>query len=287
MSDVLAQQGEISLNIEQREQLLKYIKEQTGMVFAARLHSWVEKQFSLVFNAARDPDPNLFLSKLCSGSRTMEAQALFESLTVHETMFYRDKRYFAFLKDKLLPNLIEKNKNSKSLSIWIAAGSSGQEIYSILFTILDNFPSLSSWNLKLYSTDLSQQIIDKARKGIYEEHEIRRGMNEDGLAKYFDKVGDKAFQVKDQYRQKVQFSQSNLVEDFSSKVPNVDFTSCRNVLIYFNDETKQDIIKRLAKKINNGGYLILGQVDYINCKDTPPPLEYNIENSFPYFAHKG
>lgn len=271
------------LSVVETEQLLEYIKSKTGMTFAPRLHSVVKKQFETIRKISNVTNKEVFLRALISGAKKLESQALFENLTVHETMFFRDAKYYNFMEHFMFPKIIEDNKNKKSLYLWIAAGSSGQEIYSILFMLYEKFPELRGWALNLFSTDISAQIIKKAKEGIYEAHELNRGLPEQYLRQYFKQIDDKYWQVKDEYRQKVTFKTSNLVEDFAADLPNVDFISCRNVLIYFNDETKRSIIERLAKKINLNGFLLLGQVDYINSKLPSNNFEYKIEGSFPYY----
>ena len=188
------------LTISETELLLDYIKSKAGMVFAPRLHSLVKKQFDAIKNLSKAKNNGEFLRALLSGSKELEAQVLFESLTVHETMFFRDSKYFNFMEKFMLPKIIKENQAKKSLSIWIAAGSSGQEIYSILFMILEKFPELNSWTLNLYSTDLSSKIVKKAKDGMYESHEIGRGLPEGFLNKYFTKIDEKFWQVKDIYR---------------------------------------------------------------------------------------
>lgn len=271
------------LNVTETEQLLDYIKSKTGMVFAPRLHPIVKKQFETIRKVSNATNKDVFLKALVAGAKKMESQALFENLTVHETMFFRDTKYFNFMETFMFQKLIDDNRAKKSLYMWIAAGSSGQEIYSILFMLYEKFPELRNWALNLFSTDISTQIIKKAKDGIYEAHELNRGLPETYLRQYFKQIDEKYWQVKDEYRQKVTFRTSNLVEDFSTDIPNVDFISCRNVLIYFNDETKRGIIERLSKKINLNGFLLLGQVDYINSKLPSDNFEYKIEGSFPYY----
>lgn len=271
------------LSFEQTERLLEFVKSKTGMVFASRLMPWVMKQLNQIFQASKAPNLDLFLQELYAGRRPMEAQALFDGLTVNETMFFRDKKYFDFMANKMFPDIIKNNQLRRSLSIWVAAGSSGQEAYSILFTLLENFPLIKGWNIQIYSTDLCTEVIKKSQEGKYEKHEVGRGLDDIRLQKYFTPVDDRYHQVKKEYRDMVRFSTSNLVQDFSGAVPDVDFISCRNVLIYFNDTTKADIIRRLAKKAKTKGYLILGQVDYINAKIPPEGFEYKIEGTFPYY----
>jgi chemotaxis protein methyltransferase CheR len=117
---------------------------------------------------------------------------------------------------------------------------------------------------------------------MYEAHEIQRGLEPADLTKFFIKLNDRNWQIKPEFRSKVTFQTSNLVESFAM-LPTFDFISCRNVLIYFDDTTKMDIVKRLGDNLNKGGYLILGQVDYINCKIPPQGVSYKIADGFPYY----
>ncbi len=284
--ELILQQGNNNFELSelQLEKLVTYIAAKTGMVFASRLKSWVIKQFETVFKESGVPSLDVFLMALTNDQLRNESQALFERLTVHETMFYRDAKYFEFLRTTMFPKLIESKKTHKTLSLWVAAGSSGQEAYSILFTIFNNFPELVNWNIKIYSTDISTAIIKKAKEGTYESHEIERGLDEVSLNKFFNKLNEKYYQVKAEYRSKVTFMASNLVENFSHLVPSMDFISCRNVLIYFDQETKMDIVKRLTQKLNPNGFLLLGQVDYINCKLEVKDIKLERQGSFPYFV---
>ena len=149
--------SEAVLNEQQMEKLLAFVSKETGMEFASRLTDWVNKQFFDVYIAHGGSDSQSFLDGIVTNVRQKERDALFDSLTVNETMFFRDKKYFDFLEKVLVPTLMEKNKDSKKLSIWIAAGSSGQEIYSILFLLLSKLilPKISD-NLEIRKS----QVLD-------------------------------------------------------------------------------------------------------------------------------
>lgn len=271
-----------TLSTEKRDLLLNFVDKQTGMIFAPRLHTWIDKQVIAIFEKSGSSDINAFILDIISGKNPTLAQKIFESLTVHETMFFRDKKYFEFLKAELFPNLIETNKIKKSIDIWISAGSSGQEAYSILFMLLEDFPETKNWMITIYSTDISNHIIEKAQNAIYEAHEMNRGLEGDHpIRKYFEELQNNKWQIKHEIRSKIRFKTSNLMEPFNT-LPNFDFISCRNVLIYFNDETKKNIVSRLADKVNKNGYLILGQVDYINKEVRPSNMEFKMINAFPY-----
>jgi len=285
MQNTLAQLNSNNLSDTLIKKLLDYIEAKTGMIFAARLKTWVLKQVETIAIASKATDITFFVEELIQDKKPIASSALFESLTVHETMFFRDKTYFNFMKQTMFPQLIEQNSNLKSLKIWVAAGSSGQEAYSILFMLHKEFPQLKNWNLQITSTDLSQQIINKGKEGIYEKHEVKRGLSKEEIEEYFQAINESQWQVKEDLRTKINFKQSNLVEDFKYEIPKADFISCRNVLIYFNDETKYDIIKRLAEKTEKGAYLLLGQVDYINAGPMPKDIEQKTESGFPFYRN--
>lgn len=276
--------NEYEVTDEQYTKLKEMLHKQVGMVFTPRLDAWVKKQVVDVFKASEGIDFDNFITRLINSPGTEEAQKTFESLTVHETMFYRDKKYFKFLREVAFPQLIEQNKAKRELNLWIAAGSSGQEAYSILFTLADEFPEVfNSWTINFYSTDLSHQIVAKADLGIYEIHEMNRGMEDEfKRQRFFAQQCPKTWQVKDNLRKMLTFRQGNLVESFAT-LPNFDFISCRNVLIYFSDNVKADIINRLGKKVNPGGFLLLGQVDLINGT-VPDACEQKIQDLFPYLV---
>lgn len=156
--------SEAILSEEQMKVLLSYVSKQTGMEFASRLNNWVNKKFFDVYQANGGTDTKTFLDGIVTNIKQKERDELFDSLTVNETMFFRDSKYFDFIEKVMLPKLIEKNQAIKTLSIWIAAGSSGQEIYSILMLILEKFPDLKSWRLNFTSSDICSDVVAKAQK---------------------------------------------------------------------------------------------------------------------------
>ncbi len=190
-----------------------------------------------------------------TGDRTL-IQAIVEAMTTNETSFFRDLHPFDALKNQLLPELMLKRASERKLTIWSNACSSGQEIYSIAMIIRENFPQLMDWNLTLIASDLSTQILEKARTGIFNQTEVNRGLPMPMLLKYFTKQGLN-WQVKEDLRKMVSFKVINLIEAFPM-MPRVDIVFLRNVLIYFDPETKTQILKKVQQVIQPDGYLFLG-----------------------------
>lgn len=180
-----------------------------------------------------------------------------DAMTTNETSFYRDIHPFELLKKKLLPELIEKRSNEKKLTIWSNACSSGQEIYSIAMMIREHFPELIKWDLKLYATDLSSEILDKAKQGIFNQTEVNRGLPMQLLMKHFHREGVH-WQINEDVRSMIRFEPVNLIQNWPMNLNSVDVVFLRNVLIYFSPETKREILTKVRRRIANHGYMFLG-----------------------------
>lgn len=187
----------------------------------------------------------------------------FEAMATNETMFFRDTHPFEVIKDVILPQLIEIKRDSKQLSIWCAAASTGQEPYSVAILIRENFPALSEWNLKIHATDLSQKALSQAKAGIYSPYEIQRGLTQDQINRHFTLLENGHYQVKSDLRKSIQFENINLIKPWRV-VPKSDLILMRNILIYFNQKNKQLVLSKIKDQLSDvGGYLMLGASESI------------------------
>ena len=179
-----------------------------------------------------------------------------EALTTNETSFFRDVAPFECLKKNLLPKVLEKRQTSRSLTIWCAACSTGQEPYSISMLLHEHFPNLTDWNVRIFGTDISDQVLERARSGRYRQLEVNRGLPATMLIKYFTRSGTQ-WEVAEHVRKRVEFSNLNLIGEWKlSRRPDIVFL--RNVLIYFDVPTKRKILERVAREMNGDGGLFLG-----------------------------
>lgn len=194
-------------------------------------------------------------------------QAVIEAMTTNETSFFRDLHPFDALKTTLLPTLISSRSRERVLNIWSNACSSGQEVYTIAMLIKEHFPDLGAWKVRLIASDLSTQILDKAREGVFNQTEVNRGLPLPMLLKYFQKNG-LTWQIKEEVRKMVEFRQVNLVETFP-QLPPMDIVFLRNVLIYFAPETKRDILMKVKKVMRPDGTLFLGGAETTMNLDVP------------------
>jgi chemotaxis protein methyltransferase CheR len=187
----------------------------------------------------------------------------FEAMTTNETSFFRDIHPFEILKTTIFPDLIQKRKDARELNIWSAASSTGQEPYSIAILLREYFPELAGWKIRILATDISEQALEKASLGIYNQTEIQRGLSEAQIQRHFIKLPGGHYEINADLRSMVQFKQMNLIHDWPL-MPKFDLILMRNVLIYFNQLTKAKIVKRLhSQLLDASSYLILGSSESI------------------------
>jgi chemotaxis protein methyltransferase CheR len=179
-----------------------------------------------------------------------------EAMTTNETSFFRDFHPFEGLKKFVLPDLIARRGAERTLTIWCAASSSGQEPYSLAMLIRENFPQLSTWKVHILATDLSTEILARAREGRYSQLEVNRGLPASLLVKYFQKRGCDWF-LRDDIRNMVDYQIVNLAAAWPT-LPPMDIVMIRNVLIYFGVETKKEILAKVRRVLKPDGYFFLG-----------------------------
>jgi len=182
-----------------------------------------------------------------------------DAMTNNETWFFRDLYPFEALRTTILPQILQRPETDKTLSVWSAACSSGQEIYSVAMLIRENFPSLLNWKLNLLGTDVSEAILDRARAGVYSQLEVNRGLPTDLLARYFLQTGAEWILKKD-VREMACFRSLNLSVPLPPVGP-FDIVFLRNVLIYFSLETRREILARVRQVLRPGGVFFLGSAE--------------------------
>lgn len=188
----------------------------------------------------------------------MEAQ-LVEAMTTNETSFFRDIHPFEALRKTLFPEIRTRNAIPKTMNIWSAACSSGQEIYSIGMLVRENFPDLASWRVNLVATDLSDDILARAKAGKFSQLEVNRGLPATFIVKYFQRQGTQ-WELRPEVRNMATFTKLNLIERFP-QLPMMDVVFLRNVLIYFSPETKRAILEKIRKVMAPRGVLFLGAAE--------------------------
>jgi len=189
------------------------------------------------------------------------------AVTTNLTSFFREQHHFDYLKNTVLPEVIKKNSNAKTIKIWSAGCSTGEEPYSLAMTLLENVPS--GWDMKILATDLDTNVLQTAASGIYNSDRVD-GLASSTLKKWFKKgTGQNANKVKisQECQSLIHFKQLNLMKEWPMK-PYFDFIFCRNVLIYFDRDTKERLAQRYGDLLTTGSHLFIGHSESLNQLDT-------------------
>ena len=255
MAPISAQQDELkSLKPENFDFLCRTVYQDSGIVLDESKGYLLESRLLPVVKSegATSLDDLCRLIRATGGERLRHK--VVEAMTTNETLFFRDVTPFESLEKELIPKLVERAAGRRPVRFWSAACSSGQEAYSLAMMWLEM--GLGPSQIELLGTDLSDEILEKARKGRFMQLEVNRGLPAKYLVKYFTRHGME-WEIKPEVRRMVRWAKLNLMVSWPA-LGQFDVVLCRNVLIYFDTETKRDILSRIRKHVRPEGYLILG-----------------------------
>jgi chemotaxis protein methyltransferase CheR len=241
--------------------LRKSLKERSGLVLSADKQYLVESRLLPVARKAGVANLGELVAKLKSGQHPSLMTEVVEAMTTNESFFFRDKTPFDHFRQTVMPALLTARKNLKTIRIWCAAASTGQEPYSLAMCLKEIERDIVGWRIELLATDLSTEVLEKARAGLYTQFEVQRGLPIQLLIKHFAQTGE-LWQIAPELRAMVHYRQLNLLADFLA-LGVFDLIFCRNVLIYFDQDTKIDVLNRMARVTANDGYLILGAAETV------------------------
>jgi chemotaxis protein methyltransferase CheR len=242
------------------EYLRKLLKDHSGLDLSADKQYLIESRLLPLSRKAGLAGISELVQKMKGGSASITTQVV-EAMTTNETFFFRDKVPFDHFRESIMPEMLKARASRKSIRIWCAAGSTGQEPYSLAMCLKEMSAALTGWRVEIVATDLSQEVLEKSKAGIYSQFEVQRGLPIQLLVKYFKQTNE-FWQVNADIRAMVQHRQLNLLHDFS-QLGVFDVIFCRNVLIYFDQDTKINIFNRLAKATEADGFLVLGAAETV------------------------
>ncbi len=249
------------MKVEDFDMLATLLKQQSGLVITKDKAYLLESRLMPV---ARKWNLKT-LDDLATAIRIQKNDAMIaevvEAMTTNETSFMRDQKPFDLFTNLVLPKMLQSRANKKHLRIWSAAASTGQEAYSLAMLLTERAQQTIGWKFDIVGTDLSKEVVEKAKQGIYTQFEVQRGLPITLLVKYFDKVGDR-WQLKQNIRNMVQYREGNLLQDFGP-IGVFDVVFCRNVLIYFDTATKGKVLEAIAKVMAPDGVLYLGGAETV------------------------
>ncbi|MFO1154531.1 MAG: protein-glutamate O-methyltransferase [Rhodospirillales bacterium] len=241
--------------------LAGFVRERSGIVLPAEKAYLVESRLKPLASEHNIRSFGELVTALKLKRNEQLARSVVDLMTTNETLFFRDTKPFDLLRDVVLPLLVESRPKGRPLRIWSAACSAGQEPYSIAMTIKENAARFAGWPVEIVATDISSSVLTKARAGVYSQFEVQRGLPIRLLVKYFVQ-NESQWTVRPDIRDMVQFREQNILEDMV-RLGSFDIVFCRNVLIYFDSNTKRTVFERISRCLAANGVLFLGGTETV------------------------
>jgi chemotaxis protein methyltransferase CheR len=252
------------------EFLRKLLKERSGLILSADKQYLVESRLTPLARKAGVASLGELVGKLKANNERLIVDVV-EAMTTNESFFYRDKVPFDHFNSAIMPSLIAARAKERRIRIWCAAASTGQEPYSLAMCLKEMKEKIAGWRVEILGTDLSTEVLEKSKAGVYSQFEVQRGLPIQMLVKYFAQTGD-TWQISPEIRAMVQYRPLNLLADFNH-LGGFDVVFCRNVLIYFDQPTKISVLNRIAKLLEPDGFLVLGAAEtVVGLTDAFKPL---------------
>ncbi len=237
------------------ERVRSLVKERSAIVIDAGKEYLVESRLAPVAKARGFASIDAMCRSLTTQHEDLIEEVV-EAMTTNETSFFRDHHPFEVLRETILPSLISSRQQQRSLRVWCAASSTGQEPFSVAMIIREHFPQLAGWDVRILATDLSRAVLDRAKTGRFRQVEVNRGLSAPLLLKYFRRDG-LDFELAPELRKMVEFEEFNLIKPWRA-MARFDLLFMRNVLIYFDPVSKRSILERARDQLADDGYLFLG-----------------------------
>jgi chemotaxis protein methyltransferase CheR len=252
----------LKLQSEEQQSVAQYIYEICGISLDQSKAYLIEGRLSSLVEEAGCRNFSQFLVHARSDSGGAFNRRIIDAITTNETLFFRDTAPFNLLRNKLVPELIDRRTKANSklpIRIWSAACSTGQELYSIAIVLKELLGDPARYNFRLFGTDISDEAVSRASKGIFSPVEISRGLDDNLRTKYFRPVAG-GWQIRDELRALASFKHVNLMKELSA-LGKFDVIFCRNVAIYFSDRDRIQLFQRLERALEPGGALIVGAME--------------------------
>jgi chemotaxis protein methyltransferase CheR len=241
--------------------LSKLLNERSGLQLAGDKQYLIESRLLPVARQNNCGSIGDLVAKLKAFAEEPLRQRVTEAMTINESFFFRDKTPFDRFQDTVLPSMQKMRATTKRIRIWCAAASTGQEPYSLAMMLKQAKDEFAGWKIEIVATDISSEVLEKAKTGLYTQFEVQRGLPIQLLLKYFKQDGDQ-WRIAEELRDMVQYKKHNLLDDFAS-LGMFDVIFCRNVMIYFDSKTKQDVLTRISRALVKDGHLLLGAAETV------------------------
>lgn len=246
----------VALSNDTFEYVRALVQQHASIVIEPNKAYLVEARLSALARKAGVASVDAYLRKVRAQRQDSVIQEIVEAMTTNETLFFRDPPAFDALRLEIIPTLIKRRADSRKLVIWSAASSTGQEPYSVAMMLRECFSELNAWEVQIYGTDISREVLTKAKQGQFSLIEVNRGLPATLLVKYFRRAGAK-WALRDDIKEMVTFLPCNLASSWPS-MPTFDLILLRNVLIYFDVDTKRSVMAKVERSLARDGSLLLG-----------------------------
>jgi chemotaxis protein methyltransferase CheR len=254
------------MNTADFDYIRKFVREESAIVLEPGKEYLVESRLQTLARKENFASIDALISKLRVGPTNGLHRKVVDAMTTNETSFFRDIHPFESLRKSILPELMARRASQRQLHLWCGAASTGQEIYSVLMLISEHFPELLKWDFKFIATDLCGEVLARAKSGRFNQLEVNRGLPATLLVKYFSRHGGE-WEIREDLRRLVEFREMNLVKEWSF-LPGLDIVFLRNVMIYFDIDTKKAILAKIRRLLRPDGCLLLGGAETtINVDD--------------------
>jgi len=246
---------------EDIELFSQIVKQRSGLVVTPNKAYLLESRLMPVARRHGIADLEALAATVRASSPEPILEDITEAMTTNETFFFRDTGPFDRFRENVLPPLLQSRADSKRLRIWCAAAATGQEPYSLAMILMEMASQLAGWKVEIVGTDISNEALNKAKAGLYSQFEVQRGLPIQTLLKYF-KQEDGNWLISENIRQMITYKHFNLLENFAG-LGQFDIVFCRNVLIYFEQSDKAQILDRICKQMPVDGSLFLGGAETV------------------------
>jgi chemotaxis protein methyltransferase CheR len=239
----------------------KMLRERSGLVLSSEKQYLVESRLLPVTRKAGLSNLAELVAALKGAPLSPLSTTVVEAMTTNESFFFRDKLPFEHFRDTVMPALLAARAQERVIRIWCSAAATGQEPYSLAMALKDMGAALAGWRIEILGTDISSAALDRAKAGIYSQFEVQRGLPIQSLVKHFTQLGEH-WQISADIRGMVTYRHFNLLQDFAG-LGLFDVVFCRNVLIYFDQDTKAAVLNRVARTMRDDSYLMLGAAETV------------------------
>lgn len=234
----------------------RFVERRTGVVIPPDRAYLIASRLAPLLKFYSAPNLDKLIERIVSGETPELTRNALDAMMTGETLFFRDRSFFAGLSEVLLPDLIKSRAQTRRLRIWSAACSRGQEVYSIAMLLEENMPQLRGWQIEFLATDISSTAVEQARTGLFNQFEVQRGLPVTHLLRHFTRDGEN-WRISERLRSVIDFRRQNLLDDFAA-FGVFDIILCRNVLMYFDVVRRSDVLSRLMRQTAPDGLIILG-----------------------------